>query len=552
MKIANFFNIGKLIKQLNKSEVSMRRRFIVYIVSAIILVVVLILLLLNIFGIMNPTNKQFMDILDAQLLSYSDNIEQDYDRLAAYAISFSNQLEREIQDYLTENNMSFEDLKDNGEMLSSLQNELYDTVYLNMQLSPSSGAFYILDTTVNSNSSTPLYNGIYLKYVNLYSNSTVNNSITLYRGSYTTGKENGLTFHSGWQNEIKTNFFDNCNSDFANTTHYILSPTVEIPDTWEKSRYVYVPIRDIKKNIIGVCGFEVNNLYFQLTEKSSNTKLGQPIGALLDTDNGSYFGQFDTNKYNTNTLSVSEKNDFTIFDFGNDKCIGKTKNVKLGKDTFTVALMITEAQFNDYINKGQLKTAGVMFLVLLIAIAYCLFISKKYMAPILRKIEQVKSNEALDSQLKIREIDDLFDFLAERDLEHESKLNELETAKKAAEEEALRTREAYEKALEEYELAQSAIVQLSDDKKKEIILEDYEFFICNLKTLTPTEYRVYELYLEGKTATEIASILGITTNTMKYHNRNIYSKLGISSRKQLIQFATIKQHQDKKKNSDNQ
>lgn len=214
--------------------------------------------------------------------------------------------------------------------------------------------------------------------------------------------------------------------------------------------------------------------------------------------------------------------------------------------------MITEAQFNDYINKGQLKTAGVMFLVLLIAIAYCLFISKKYMAPILRKIEQVKSNEALDSQLKIREIDDLFDFLAERDLEHESKLNELETAKKAAEEEALRTREAYEKALEEYELAQSEIVQLSDDRKKEIILEDYEFFICNLKTLTPTEYRVYELYLEGKTATEIASILGITTNTMKYHNRNIYSKLGISSRKQLIQFATIKQHQDKKKNSDNQ
>ena len=89
-------------------------------------------------------------------------------------------------------------------------------------------------------------------------------------------------------------------------------------------------------------------------------------------------------------------------------------------------------------------------------------------------------------------------------------------------------------------------------KKKEIILEDYEFFICNLKTLTPTEYRVYELYLEGKTATEIAAILGITTNTMKYHNRNIYSKLGISSRKQLIQFATLKQHQDKKKNSDNQ
>ena len=39
--------------------------------------------------------------------------------------------------------------------------------------------------------------------------------------------------------------------------------------------------------------------------------------------------------------------------------------------------------------------------------------------------------------------------------------------------------------------------------------------------------------------------LGITENTLKYHNKNIYSKLGISSRKQLLRFATLKEHQDK-------
>ena len=77
-------------------------------------------------------------------------------------------------------------------------------------------------------------------------------------------------------------------------------------------------------------------------------------------------------------------------------------------------------------------------------------------------------------------------------------------------------------------------------------MEDYEFFVCNLATLTPTEYRIYELYLEGKTAAEIAGIIGITDNTMKYHNKNIYSKLGISSRKQLLRFAALKQHQDRK------
>ena len=106
--------------------------------------------------------------------------------------------------------------------------------------------------------------------------------------------------------------------------------------------------------------------------------------------------------------------------------------------------------------------------------------------------------------------------------------------------------QAYEKALEEYELAQKQIQQLSREQKKDIVLEDYEFFVCNLATLTPTEYRIYELYLEGKTAAEIAGIIGITDNTMKYHNKNIYSKLGISSRKQLLRFAALKQHQDRK------
>ena len=116
----------------------------------------------------------------------------------------------------------------------------------------------------------------------------------------------------------------------------------------------------------------------------------------------------------------------------------------------------------------------------------------------------------------------------------------------SAEQEAEQAKAAYDRALEEYQLAQSEIQQLSDEKKKEIILEDYEYFICNLKTLTPTEYRIYELYLDGRSAKEIMEITGIKENTLKYHNKNIYSKLGISSRKQLLRFAALKQHQDSK------
>ena len=495
---------------------------------------------------MNPTNRQIMEILDTHILSYKDDIERDYNKIAAHAISFSEQLEASIQHYLTENSLTFEELKNNSEALADLQSYLYELVYLNMQLAPSSGAFYILDTTVNSYSETPYYNGIYLKYINIYSENTVNNEISLYRGTFTTGKENNLKFHSGWQNEMQTDFFDNCNSLFADKTHYILSPTVEIPDTWERARYVYVPIHDFKENIIGICGFEINDLYFQLSEKVNDDTLGQLIYALLDENQGMYSGQFNLSRYNmaNSNIQAIKKGNFTVFDFSNEKCIGRTQTLQLGNSNFTIAIMLTEAQYDSLIKKGQNKTAGVIFFVVIFAVLYCIFVSKKYVSPILQSIEQIKSKEGSANSLKIREIDDLFAFLEEKDILYEEQLKALEISQKLAEEETKRTKEAYEKALEEYALAQSEIQLLSKEHKKDIVLEDYEFFICNLGTLTPSEYKIYELYLSGKTAKEIVEIVGITENTLKYHNKNIYSKLGITSRKQLLRFAALKQHQD--------
>ncbi len=552
MKKVRKSSLRNIIEQIRAEGISMRRRFTLYIISAIILVLSLILLLLNLFGNINPAYAQITNVLDTQLISYTDSIKRDYDKVAAHAISFSNQLEKEIQHYLTEKGIAFEDLENNSEALSELQSVLYGTVYLNMQLTPSSGAFFILDTTVNSNSENPLFSGIYLKYINIYSASTVNNEITLYRGSFSTAKKGDLTFHSGWNNEMRTDFFEKCDSAFSDGTHYILSPTVEIPDTWERGRYVYVPIHDSKENTIGVCGFEINDLYFHLSKNAHDDKFGQLIGALLDEDQGIYSGQFSSNSYNTLTqgmVKLTEKDRYTVFDFETEKSVGKTRSVTLGGDTFTVALMIPEAQFNAFALRGQIKTTAIIFAVMLVMLAYCLFISKKYVAPILRKLERFKYREDDGEQLRIRELDDFFAHFEERSTAYEKQLKVLQTAKEAAEEEALRTKKEYEKALEEYELAQSEIMHLSEESKNEIVLEDYEYFICNLKTLTPRELYIYGLYIEGKSTAEIASIIGIKENTVKYHSKNIYSKLGISSRKQLLRFASLKQHQDKKGNS---
>ena len=66
--------------------------------------------------------------------------------------------------------------------------------------------------------------------------------------------------------------------------------------------------------------------------------------------------------------------------------------------------------------------------------------------------------------------------------------------------------------------------------------EQQQIFGEGVKLLTPTERSIYNFYLERKTTKEIMGILNIKENTLKFHNKNIYSKLGVSSRKQLIEI----------------
>ena len=63
-----------------------------------------------------------------------------------------------------------------------------------------------------------------------------------------------------------------------------------------------------------------------------------------------------------------------------------------------------------------------------------------------------------------------------------------------------------------------------------------EMFIEGLSKLTPTERSIYEAYIARVTPKEIMASLDIKENTLKYHNRNLYRKLGVSSRKELLEI----------------
>lgn len=71
----------------------------------------------------------------------------------------------------------------------------------------------------------------------------------------------------------------------------------------------------------------------------------------------------------------------------------------------------------------------------------------------------------------------------------------------------------------------------------EVTAEQCSFFLNQLPLLTPTERLILDLYVAGKGSKEVLLDQHIKENTLKYHNRNIYGKLGVNSRKQLVMVA---------------
>lgn len=71
----------------------------------------------------------------------------------------------------------------------------------------------------------------------------------------------------------------------------------------------------------------------------------------------------------------------------------------------------------------------------------------------------------------------------------------------------------------------------------EAFAEQLQMFINGISTLTATERIIFDLYIEGNGTKDVLAKLNIKENTLKYHNKNIYGKLAVSSRKQLLSLA---------------
>ena len=66
------------------------------------------------------------------------------------------------------------------------------------------------------------------------------------------------------------------------------------------------------------------------------------------------------------------------------------------------------------------------------------------------------------------------------------------------------------------------------------LTEEQKLFLAGLETLTPKERLLFDAYVAGMETPAILEALQIKENTLKFHSKNLYSKLGVTSRKQLV------------------
>lgn len=561
----------RIFSALRYSEWSMRRKLFGYMFLLVALLLLALVSGLLLFGRFDSAGRSAYESLDIQMESFEKDIFTHFQCLAAASIELSEDTTELLEGYLSEQKMSFHDLNDSEDEIAALQEAMLEPLRQKLLQENCSGVFVMLDVTVNTAVADAEFSrtGLYLQQSGY---KTPDKSILLYRGLSETGKRHSVMPHRKWRLEFRTDLFPNYSeilscAEFPLEEAYLLTDRFTLSGTSEDAVLMVAPIIGTDGVFYGVCGYEVSASFFR-TYHAQPTKilhltclLAEGGASSVDASQGLSCGVSGGYYLEPRgVLSIDEADDGLLrLSGGEFSYIGVTREVSLSpnNEPYTMAAMMPKSGYDRAVMKTFVQNAVLWALILFFAVSCCLFFSRRYLSPILKGLEQIKSADRAEAQSSVPEINDLFAFLAEQDRLHEDSLTALEQEKQTALSEKERLELQYEQARLVFEQAQAeydkAQGDLSDAKKEldrlaysrksEIDPDDYQHFLNGLQTLTKRERDVFEWYLAGKTAEEILELTGIKEGTLKSHNHNILSKLGVSSRKQMLRYAALMKQQ---------
>ena len=514
----------------------------------ILTILLLVLFFAGVFLIMGftGTKQKFYETLNFQSQVLERQISDHFNGLAVMGIQLAEDSDRIIASYLEDNSLEFDQLNGSETHLAALQEALLDPLKHKLLESDCTGAFILLDAQVNPSGMDAAVSrsGLYLQRGSLDSSDS---SILLYRGLAALGKSKDCMPHRKWRLEFHTDQLPDyeiikSKASLPLLSGYYLTDMAVLPGTSERITLLALPMSDENGQFFGICGLEISESYFKhvFQQPSSLSRalfcLSRGSHGLEDADDcfstgiaGGYY-LAPTGTYRVKSCGSG----LSCFQNGDSSYIGVITPVTLcpGDVPFSLSVL---TPLEDY--RAQAVTDGLRILLLLLlslfaAVSCCLYFSHRYLIPVRQGLERIRQKEYDSGDTSIAEIDDLFAFLAEQDRISEAAL-ETARAENATAQASLK--QMYSKQQENLQ----QIERLAYSRKTEVDPLDYQNFLTGIDSLTGTERKVFDYYLQGKTVKEIMELSGVKESTIRFHNRNIYSKLHVTSLKQLLRYAAI-------------
>lgn len=537
-RFSDFKLILTELRKNGKNGISLRLRLLAFLSVLVITIVLAFLLILMLLGVFSNGRSESRKLIENELLDLSKDVYADFGKLSRQGILLSEQLSHNISQILVDHNLQCNEFEKHPELIETILDSQVDNLSLSLQTAKSSGIYIILDYTVNelAKGADVSKAGIFLKSTEPNIINSVEANIRYLKGPATIARTRGIELLPQWEQEFNIETYDFYNTVITNSKEqdlplsnlYYWSKRIMVSDAGESGMLLVVPMIAEDGTVYGICGFEVSSMLFKLAYSPDNVVFPHIFASLSLIDETTIIinhGLIAGNYYMTSQLTDRDmtisNNPRSFFDYKTEEgehFSGLHQEVSLypsdsvyATNVWIIGILMPKEELSLAINSKNKTIFVSVFLLFMVGMLMAAIISSKYIKPITKAFNGIKTNGySLKDKTKILEIDDLFEYLSEQD----EKLT-LQTNKPIN------------------SLAHSTAT--------------FENFVESIATLSPAEKAVFDLYIKGYTAKEITETLYLSINTIKTHNKRIYEKLNVSSRKELlIYFKMMEEIQHKK------
>ncbi len=543
-------------KEQNKKGTTLHRRLLLFFMLAFVSLILAFVLLMSVFDLTGRQDKAVQNHLSTELSIIADKMDDDFGRASLGGIEIAEDMAKRSNAFFSDHSVAASQLKNRTDLIEPLLAEQMQTLIATVNNRYCGGAFIMLDASVTGQDGAKA--GVFLKKTQPTATDSLGVKVHYLRGPASLARDNGIMLLGQWKMEFDTTdqaFFDEVMETARNNPGlplsrlYYWSGRVTLKGNSEAGFLLCVPLIGEDGFVFGLCGVEISDRLFKSfytpeggTYDNIFTVMAPNCSEGLCTKEGMIAGNYYlTGKHWQNNLTEAGHHDgFIHYTDGTETYGGKQASLHLYPENspykaqeWSAAVLMPKSILHSAVSGSIKHFILIVFALLLLSAVASLIISRRYIKPVHDALHSIKNTpHQARENTKFLEINDLFEFLAAKDKEHEAEVDRLN--------------EAHSEVKSQYEQAQTYIANLADSRMPEVDKDDFELFLSSLETLTTKDRSIFNLYLEGNKAKEILELAGINQNTLKYHNKNIYSKLGVTSRKQLLEFAALMKYAKEK------